>query len=247
MGTLEIRLFGTLRVRRPGEPARPFPTRRARDLFAYLLPDCYEEWCLRERERLQQTAQRALGALVEHHESRDEPAEAVACASRLLALDPLREDVHRTLIRLYLGAGQTGAARRQLEACRAVLQRELGVAPAPETAALAALLPDAPPGRVARTRPAPPPNPALASATVPFGHSADGSMPEAVDRLREAVAAAVRAQAELRLAVAAAEVLTRQLRSAPARGGEAAVTGGRAGPPHPHPARRAAPAVAVLG
>src|SRR6476660_6118985 len=37
MSALEIKLFGTLRVQRHGRPVRQFPTKRAKDLFAYLL------------------------------------------------------------------------------------------------------------------------------------------------------------------------------------------------------------------
>ena len=46
--------------------------------------------------------------------------------SGLLALDPLQEPVHRTLMRLYAQSGRRGAALRQYQACVAALQRELG-------------------------------------------------------------------------------------------------------------------------
>jgi DNA-binding SARP family transcriptional activator len=98
-----------------------------------LLTDCYEEWCIRERERLQCVYLRALGELLRYHSSRGEFEAAIDCARRTLAADSLREEVHRDLIRLYLRTGQTGSALRQYRVCEELLQRELAVAPMPET------------------------------------------------------------------------------------------------------------------
>ena len=52
-------------------------------------------------------------------------------ALRLIALDPLQEGVHRTLIRLYMYQDRVGAALDQYRRCRDVLKRELGVPPGP--------------------------------------------------------------------------------------------------------------------
>lgn len=60
----------------------------------------------------------------------------VAAAQRLIALDPLREASHRALIAAYLASGEPVLARKQFEACKALLARELGVTPAAETVAL---------------------------------------------------------------------------------------------------------------
>src|SRR5262249_58629303 len=54
---------------------------------------------------------------------------ALQTALRLLALDPLQEPVHRTLMRLYAELGRRGAALRQYQLCVSVLQRELRVEP----------------------------------------------------------------------------------------------------------------------
>lgn len=64
------------------------------------------------------------------------PGDAVDAARRWLALDDLNEEAWRRVIRAYHAAGQRHQARAALAACHAVLQRELGVAPAPETLAL---------------------------------------------------------------------------------------------------------------
>jgi adenylate cyclase len=63
--------------------------------------------------------------------------DALAIGRRLIELDDLREDTHRLLIRCYLSAGRRSEALRQYGLCRDILNREIGVEPAPETKALA--------------------------------------------------------------------------------------------------------------
>jgi DNA-binding SARP family transcriptional activator/Flp pilus assembly protein TadD len=58
---------------------------------------------------------------------------ALLYARRWLALDPLHEDAHRRLMRLYSWKGQRSAALRQYRGCVRVLEQELGVAPLEET------------------------------------------------------------------------------------------------------------------
>ena len=70
------------------------------------------------------------------HEALDQPKAALRYGDRLLACDPLREDVHRAVIRLQVRLGNRAEAVRQARRCRAVLRSELGVDLAPETAAL---------------------------------------------------------------------------------------------------------------
>src|SRR5262249_16888554 len=53
-----------------------------------------------------------------------------------LAIEPLQEGVHRTLMRLYAKNGRPALALRQYQACVDVLQRELQVEPEAETQAL---------------------------------------------------------------------------------------------------------------
>ena len=101
-----------------------------------LLADCYEEWCISERERLQCLYLRALGQLLKYHSRRECTESAIDCARRILVADSLREEVHRELIQLYLASGQPASALRQYRVCEELLQRELAVAPMPETQAL---------------------------------------------------------------------------------------------------------------
>jgi DNA-binding SARP family transcriptional activator len=103
-----------------------------------LLADCYEDWCIVERERLQGLYVRALARVMAYNSSNTQYDLAIDCARRILSCDPLREEVHRDLIRLHLDSGQPAAALRQYRQCEDLLRDELGVEPAPETRALLA-------------------------------------------------------------------------------------------------------------
>jgi len=89
----------------------------------------FEEWLVAQRERLRELALEALAKLLAHRTKTGAVQPAIQTAGRLLALDPLQEDVHRALMRLYARQERRGAALRQYQICVAVLQRELGVEP----------------------------------------------------------------------------------------------------------------------
>ena len=58
---------------------------------------------------------------------------AIRTAIRLLAIDPVAESAHRTLMLLYANAGRRGAALRQYQTCLDTLRRELQAEPEAET------------------------------------------------------------------------------------------------------------------
>ncbi len=62
--------------------------------------------------------------------------DALVTARRWVAHDPLSEAAHREVMRLLTWTGERPAALRQFRACVGVLDRELGVAPLPDTEAL---------------------------------------------------------------------------------------------------------------
>ncbi|RWP36931.1 MAG: alpha/beta fold hydrolase [Mesorhizobium sp.] len=93
----------------------------------------FEDWLRIERERLRAMAVAALDKLVAHYCTTNDPASCVRSATRLLAMEPLREDIHRALMRAYAVQGRLNLALRQYENCRSALQRELNVQPEPET------------------------------------------------------------------------------------------------------------------
>lgn len=93
----------------------------------------FEEWLMAERERLRELALEALARLLAQQRATGETEAAVRTALRLIALDPLLETVHRTLMRLYLELDRRTAALRQYQHCVGVLKRELDVEPEAET------------------------------------------------------------------------------------------------------------------
>src|SRR5262249_22440485 len=75
----------------------------------------------------------ALAKLLGHQLRVGVTDRAIQTATRLLALDPLQETVHRTLMRLYVQQARRGAALKQYQICVSILQREFGVEPETET------------------------------------------------------------------------------------------------------------------
>ena len=96
----------------------------------------FEEWLVAERERLREMALDALTRLLALQSKTVDTERAIRTAVRLLALDPLQEAVHRTLMQLYDRQGRRGAALRQYQLCVDRLRRELGTEPELETKAL---------------------------------------------------------------------------------------------------------------
>jgi DNA-binding SARP family transcriptional activator/class 3 adenylate cyclase len=121
----------------PGDAERAEALYRGDLLEGVVVPaPAFEEWAAVERARLREEAADALRRALDRAAA-DGGETAVRIGLRLLALDPLQEPVHRAMMRLYARQRRFDAALRQYQACRDVLERELGVAPEPETEALA--------------------------------------------------------------------------------------------------------------
>jgi DNA-binding SARP family transcriptional activator/tetratricopeptide (TPR) repeat protein len=93
----------------------------------------FEEHLRSERERLRQRAISVLTRVLDHEAQRRLVDAAVETASRVLAIDPTQETVHRALMQLFARHGRRAAALRQYQTCVEILQRELGVEPEPAT------------------------------------------------------------------------------------------------------------------
>ena len=121
-----------------------FDWSRAEDAVACytgdLLEGFYDDWALRERERLRMLYLDSLGTLLHHYSGTGALEAALRCGRHILVLDPLREDIHRAVIRLHVRNGHRALALKQYESCRAALEEELGVEPMEETRALCAEL-----------------------------------------------------------------------------------------------------------
>src|SRR5262245_25392433 len=93
----------------------------------------FEEWLVGERDRLREVALEAFARLLAHQEQSGGTERGIQTAVRLLALDPLQEAVHRSLMRLYVRQGRRGTALKQYQVCVAALERELGTEPEAKT------------------------------------------------------------------------------------------------------------------
>src|SRR5215468_6167192 len=101
-----------------------------------LLEGRYDEWLADERERLAGLYLEALERLARQHEASRRWPDAIRCAERLVAQDPLREESHRLLIQLCRASGDRARAVRAYHVCATALERELGIEPSPETRAV---------------------------------------------------------------------------------------------------------------
>jgi DNA-binding SARP family transcriptional activator len=116
----------------------------------------FEDWQRREEEHHQRVLREVLGRLGLALAAGGRFAEAADAARRRIAFDPLDESAHRQLMQCLAWNGDRTEALRQFRECAAVLDRELGVSPLPETRDLYEQIlegrePQAPAGRVVAT------------------------------------------------------------------------------------------------
>jgi DNA-binding SARP family transcriptional activator len=101
-----------------------------------LLEDVYDDWVVRERERLRSRYLAILGASLDRHRAVRDFESAIACARRLLVTDPWREDALRSLMAVRYESGDTAGALAEYDAFAKRLRGELSIAPMPETTAV---------------------------------------------------------------------------------------------------------------
>jgi DNA-binding SARP family transcriptional activator len=92
-----------------------------------------DQWIASERIRLRKVGTDVYQRLLEKTTASGDTAAAIAIGQKALELDPLLENVHRTLIRLYVRQGDRNAALAQYETCARALKRELHTSPVQET------------------------------------------------------------------------------------------------------------------
>ena len=107
-------------------------------LHGFYIPEssAFDAWLSNQREALRRAYIDAAGLLVDFRLYDRAYADGLALATRLLGVDPLREETHRQLMRLHATGGDRASALKQYESCRQLLNDELGVAPDPDTEAL---------------------------------------------------------------------------------------------------------------
>ena len=101
-----------------------------------LLDGWYQDWCLYERERLQNAYLALLDKLMGYCEVHQEYESGLVYGAQILRYDRAREHTHRRMMRLHALAGDRTAALRQFERCTAILEEELGVKPTAYTVQL---------------------------------------------------------------------------------------------------------------
>jgi DNA-binding SARP family transcriptional activator/predicted ATPase len=94
-----------------------------------LLPDLYDEWIRPRRDQLRQEFADVLSRLVDLLELAGDFPTGIRHATRLVALDSLRESYSQTLMRLHMRNYDRSSALRVYHQCKRNLQRELGVSP----------------------------------------------------------------------------------------------------------------------
>jgi DNA-binding SARP family transcriptional activator len=101
-----------------------------------LLEGWYQDWCLLERERLQNIYLAMLDKLMSYYEAHHDYETSLLYGMRIMHFDRVRERTHRQIMRLYYFLGDRAEALRQYEHCATALSEELGVVPSKQTKAL---------------------------------------------------------------------------------------------------------------
>lgn len=96
----------------------------------------FDHWLAAQQERLREKVVAALQLLIDGYVERGEYRPGIQYAQRLVAIDPLSEDAHQKLMRLYALSGRRNRALAQYEELSRTLERELDVEPLEETTAL---------------------------------------------------------------------------------------------------------------
>jgi DNA-binding SARP family transcriptional activator len=140
---LDVRVFDEAMSRIRGipgqalEPAHVEVLEEAIQLYrGDLLEGWYQDWCLYERERLQNIYLDMLDKLMAYCEAHQQYEAGTEYGAKILRYDRARERTHWRLMRLRYLAGDRAGALRQYERCAAALDQELGVKPSQRTVTL---------------------------------------------------------------------------------------------------------------
>ena len=128
-GRMEIDAVSIASLAKTNEAAA---LRRAADLYqGEFLADgavgdpMFEDWLAGERSRFRDLMTSILDRLL----TLEPPAERIVLAKRLLALNPLREASHLSLMNAYADSGERSMALQHYAVCRDLLKSELNVQP----------------------------------------------------------------------------------------------------------------------
>jgi len=106
----------------------------------FLIEDVYAEWSYFRREELVKNYVIMCDKLAAYHLQGQRYEATAKWASAILQIDCCDEEAHRQLIRAYAAQGRRSEAIRQYQQCQRLLNKELGMQPAPETQKLLQML-----------------------------------------------------------------------------------------------------------
>lgn len=98
-------------------------------------PD-FDDWASAQREVWNRRINQVFDRLTRLQFESGDVASAIETITRWLTLNSLNEEAHRLLIQAHFAAGDREAALQAFENCRAILARELGIKPTPQTLSL---------------------------------------------------------------------------------------------------------------
>lgn len=140
---LDVALFEQAHAAAEGMPGRDLDLpsaaalRQAVQLYrGDLLPGCYEDWCIFERERLQTIYLGMLDKLIDCCQRYSQFEQGLAYGETILRYDRARECTHRRMMTLYYLEGDRTSALRQYEQLAQALREELDVQPSRRSTAL---------------------------------------------------------------------------------------------------------------
>lgn len=133
------RLRALLRAPRPDVPLVLAPFRAALDRNRGPLAQGFvrEDWIVPHQDRVRTAWADGMDALAQLAVGQGGYGEAASALEALLAQEPLRESAHRLYLETLIARGEPARALAHYEALTAVLRREVGARPAPETRAIA--------------------------------------------------------------------------------------------------------------
>lgn len=102
----------------------------------YLEEDMYEDWTVVPREELRDLYLDVLGRLAQLARAEELHADVIRYCHKIVLADPCREDAYQMLMYSHGALGQLARAGSWYAVCRVALNREVGVAPSPDTVAL---------------------------------------------------------------------------------------------------------------
>lgn len=118
-------------------PAEVQKLKAALDLYkGDLLEEFYDDWVLLEREYLRRLYLDGLTWLMRYYKYQGDTQQSLSYGQQILQYDPLCEDIHREIMKLYIDNGQWAKAVYQYQVCQNILDTELNISPMAETQAL---------------------------------------------------------------------------------------------------------------